>query len=332
MMTAKPVVPASFFGMVLGLVGLGDCWRVAAKAWGYSHAIDEAVMAVAFLVWLLLCVLYVGKWLWARDEAIAELNHPVQSCFIGLCGVATMLAAVAIAPPNASGLPVVLAVAGGVITLAYGVYFTARQWTGERELESASPAFYLPTVAGNFVSSFVASYFGYEALGQLFLGAGMFSWLALESLITHRLSFVKAMAPPFRPAMGIMLAPPVVGCLAYLFATGGVSGGKPDLFAQALLGYGLLQLALLLRLLPWIAKQPFGASYWAFSFGVTALAFDAIVFMLRGETGYIEWLAMGLFVLANLTMAILIVGTLWRLAQGKLQPPRLIAPLNISME
>jgi tellurite resistance protein len=234
-----------------------------------------------------------------------------------------MLAAVAIAPPHSTGLPLELAVVGGAITLTYGVYFTARQWTGERELETASPALYLPTVAGNFVTAFVAGYFGHEALGELFLGAGMFSWLALESLISHRMSFVKAMAPPMRPALGIMLAPPVVGCLAYLFVTGGVSGTKPDLFAQALLGYGLFQMALLLRLLPWIAKQPFGASYWAFSFGVTALAFDAIVFMLRGQTGYIEWLCVALFVLANLTMAILIVGTLWRLTQGKLLPPRL---------
>jgi len=316
-------VPASFFGMVLGLVGLGDCWRVAAKAWGYPHAIDEAVMAVAFAVWVLVMALYIGKWLWARDEALAELNHPVQNCFIGLSGVATMLAAVAIAPPHSTGLPLALAVVGGAITLTYGVYFTARQWTGERELETASPALYLPTVAGNFVTAFVAGYFGHEALGELFLGAGMFSWLALESLISHRMTFVKAMAPPMRPAMGIMLAPPVVGCLAYLFVTGGVSGTKPDLFAQALLGYGLFQMALLLRLLPWIAKQPFGASYWAFSFGVTALAFDAIVFMLRGQTGYIEWLSAVLFALANLTMIILIVGTLWRLAQGKLLPPRL---------
>jgi len=316
-------VPASFIGLVLGLVGLGDCWRVAAKPWGYPHVIDEAVMAVAFAVWVLVMALYIGKWLWARDEAIAELNHPVQNCFIGLSGVATMLAAVAIAPPHSTGLPLALAVVGGAITLAYGVYFTARQWTGERELETASPALYLPTVAGNFVTAFVSGYFGHEALGELFLGAGMLSWLALESLISHRMTFVKAMAPPMRPAMGIMLAPPVVGCLAYLFVTGGVSGTKPDLFAQALLGYGLFQMALLLRLLPWIAKQPFGASYWAFSFGVTALAFDAIVFMLRGQTGYIEWLCVALFVLANLTMAILIVGTLWRLTQGKLLPPRL---------
>ena len=56
---------------------------------------------------------------------------------------------------------------------------------------------------------------------------------------------------------------------------------------------------------------------------MTALAFDAIVFKLRGQTGYIEWLSLLLFVLANVTMAILIVGTLWRLGQGKLLPPRL---------
>ena len=309
--------------MVLGLVGLGDCWRVATIAWNFPTVIDEFVMVVAFAVWLLVMCLYVGKWFWAREEAIAELNHPVQSCFIGLSGVATMLAAVAIAPPHASGLPVVLALAGGVVTLAYGVYFTARQWTCQRDLEAATPALYLPTVAGNFVTAFVAGYFGYEALGELFLGAGILSWLSLESVIAHRLMFAKTMSPLVRPTMGIMLAPPVVGCLAYLFVTGGLTGGKPDLFAQALLGYGLLQAVLLLRLLPWIAEQPFGASHWAFSFGVTALAFDAIVFKLRGQTGYIEWLSLLLFVLANVTMAILIVGTLWRLGQGKLLPPRL---------
>ena len=73
MTTSRPAVPASFFGMVLGLVGLGDCWRVAAMAWGYSHAIDEIVMGVAFLVWLLVLILYIGKWFWARDEAIAAV-------------------------------------------------------------------------------------------------------------------------------------------------------------------------------------------------------------------------------------------------------------------
>jgi tellurite resistance protein len=33
-----------------------------------------------------------------------------------------------------------------------------------------------------------------------------------------------------------------------------------------------MQALLRLRLLPWIMQQPFAASYWGFTFGVTALA------------------------------------------------------------
>jgi tellurite resistance protein len=49
----------------------------------------------------------------------------------------------------------------------------------------------------------------------------------------------------------------MVGAVAYL----GVNGGVPDLVAHALVGYGLLQALLLLRLLPWIMEQPFAVSY-----------------------------------------------------------------------
>jgi tellurite resistance protein len=42
------------------------------------------------------------------------------------------------------------------------------------------------------------------------------------------------MALPLRPTLGIQLAPPTVGCAAYL----SITSGPPVLFAQALMGYG----------------------------------------------------------------------------------------------
>ncbi len=39
-----------------------------------------------------------------------------------------------------------------------------------------------------------------------------------------------------------------------------------------MIGYALLEAILLLRSWRWIAEQPFGAAYWAFTFGATALA------------------------------------------------------------
>ena len=318
-----PPIPASFFGIVLGLVGLGDCWRVANHAWDLSKAVGEAIMLTGFAVWVVLMLLYLAKWAWHRNEALAEWRHPVQSCFIGLTGVATMLAGIAIAP-YARSFATALFIIGAVVQLAYGIRFTSTFWTGDRDETTMSPALYLPTVAGNFVSAFAAGYFGYPELGVLFLGAGVLSWLALESIITHRLATVSALPVPMRATMGIMLAPPVVGCIGYLFVTGGLEGPPPDLVALGLFGYGLFMLLVLIRLLPWITKAPFTASYWAFTFGITAIAFDAIVFVIRGMHGPMESLAVVLFIGANLVLIAVIAGTLKLLINGKLMPATLI--------
>ncbi|MEI9984063.1 MAG: hypothetical protein WDN69_13160 [Aliidongia sp.] len=84
--TALPKVPASFFGMVLGLGGLGFTWRSAHQIWPVPESVGEALMAVAAAVWAVLLVLYALKWAFARDEALAEAQHPIQCCFIGWSG------------------------------------------------------------------------------------------------------------------------------------------------------------------------------------------------------------------------------------------------------
>src|SRR3982074_314928 len=95
-------------------------------------------------------------------------------------------------------------------------------------------------------------------MGPLACGGGLFSWLAIESVLLHRLYTATSLTAPLRPTLGIQLAPPAVGAVAYL----SVNGGNPDLIAHALIGYALMQLIIMLRLLPWITQQSFAASYW----------------------------------------------------------------------
>lgn len=312
---AQIPIPASFFGMILGLVGLGSCWRVAAKLWHLPTWIGEAIMLLAVPVWLVLLLLYVSKWLWAREDALAEFEHPVLCCFIGLVPVSTVLVALAILP-YAHAIAVVLFVVGAIGQLSFGVYRSGRLWMGGRHPETITPILYLPTVAGSFVSAIVASAIGYREWGALFFGMGMFSWLALESIIMQRLYLMDALPKPLRPTLGIQLAPPVVGCVAYL----GLTSGQPDTFAQILLGYGLLQALILLRLLPWLFQQPFAASYWAFTFGVAALSLASLRFVERGMTGAMEGLAALLFIGANIVIGSIALGTVRMLLRGKLLP------------
>src|ERR1700753_3723282 len=81
-MMALPQGPASFFGIVLGLAGLGNAWRAATAAWHAPSVIGEALMAAATIVWAVLAVLYALKWGFLRSAAVAEAVHPVQCCFV----------------------------------------------------------------------------------------------------------------------------------------------------------------------------------------------------------------------------------------------------------
>jgi tellurite resistance protein len=310
-----PIVPASFFGIVLGLAGLGNAWRAAHQVWGVPTLIGEALMVVATIVWALLLVLFILKWIFTREEALAEAHHPIQCCFIGLAGVATMLIALAALPYSRLAAQIAFCV-GAAFTVAFATWRTGRLWQGEREHSATTPVLYLPTVAGGFVMATVASALGHDDWGQLAFGAALFSWLAIESVLLHRLYTATTMAPALRATMGIQLAPPTVGAVAYL----SVNGGIPDLAAHALLGYGLMQAVLLLRLLPWIMQHPFSPSHWGFTFGISALAAAPLRMLDNGDTGAIAFLAPYLFVAANFAIALIALGTLRLIAQGRLLP------------
>jgi tellurite resistance protein len=321
-----PVIPASFFGFVLGLIGLGNAWRLAHQVWGLSRGIGEALELIGSLVWLVLMVLYALKWIYQREHAMAELNHPVQCCFVGLAGVTTMLVAGA-AVPYSHGAAMVLLMVGMVYTVGFGAWRTGGLWEGGREQSCTTAVLYLPTVAGSFVTAAVVSALGYPDWGQLAFGAGLFSWIALESVLVHRLFTSRAMPAMLRPTLGIQLAPPAVGTVSYL----SITTGTLDHFVYALFGYALLQALVLLRLLPWIREQPLGASYWGFTFGVTALASAPLRMIERGDVGPAATLAPLLFVMANVVIALLSGHTLYLLLRGRLLPAPAAEPQAVAL-
>ena len=304
-------VPASYFGIVLGLAGLGSVWRAAHRVWGLSAIWGEGLMFLAVVVWAAFIVGYGARWIFTRKESLAELDHPVQCCFVGLIGVSTSLVAI-VTSPYSLAVANILFTAGAIYTFAFGLWRTGLLWRGERDHASTTPVLYLPLVAGAFVTANAAATLGYPDWAQLAFGAGLFSWLAIESVLLHRLYTASALPPTMRPLLGIQLAPPAVGAVAYL----SITGGAPDLVSSALVGYAILQALLLIRMLPWIMQQPFAASYWAFTFGATALAGAPLRMIERGETGAASILAPYLFVAANLTVGLVAAGTLRLLARS----------------
>ncbi|HZR35367.1 MAG TPA: dicarboxylate transporter/tellurite-resistance protein TehA [Nevskia sp.] len=316
-------MPVAYFGIAVGLLALANAWRVGVHLWQLPQTVSAVLSAAALAVWLSLLIAYAGKWLAQREAALAEIRHPVQSAFAALGLVSSLLAAQLLLP---WWRPAALLVFGIAVTgqLALALHLYGRFWQGGFAPEQVTPTIYLPMVAQNFVAGTAAAGFGWPQVGALFFGVGAFAWLAMESMILHRAAVHEPLPEALRPTLGIQLAPPVVGGVSYL----AVSSGAPDLLAQAMLGYGLFQALLLLRLLPWIRRQPFAPSYWGFSFGVAALPTLAMRMAERGDTGPAAWLAPALFVAANLIIGALAWKTLGLLLQGKLLPPQAAAPAS----
>lgn len=315
MSTYRYPVPASYFGMVLGIAGLGNAWRIATRIWFLPSAVGEVLLAFAALVWMALVAMYAGKWVFARDTAQAELEHEVQSGFIALVPLTTMLMALAVAPYSRN-IAVALWVLGVIGQLGYGAFSSGRLWKGGRDSQASTTVLYLPTVGVNFVAAMVAGSLNYPDWGALFFGAGAFAWIALESVILQR--HISGPTTPLnaRSTLGIQLAPPVVGAMAYL----AITTGKPDVFVQGLLGYGFFNALLLIRLIPWLRQQPFGAGVWAFTFGITALAAAPMRLIERGGTGPLVSMAWPLFIFANAFLFVITIRTLNLAMRGQLFP------------
>jgi tellurite resistance protein len=312
---SRSVLPASFFGMVLGLSGMGQAWRVAVPLWGMPAWIGEAILSLSALVWLLLLVLYLFQALQNIKIVRAEFQHPVQGGTPALLAVATLLIALAVLPYSRT-LAYILTAAGIGWHLVFSLWHTGNLWKGGQNALDIVPTLYLPTVAGNFTSAAALGGLGYSDWGWLFLGTGVFSWFALESLMIHRFLNPQALPPQQRALLGIQFAPAVVCAMAWL----NLNPGSTDHWLLMLFGYGLFQLLLGMRMGSWLRAQPFSAAYWAYTFGVAAAAITGLKLALAG-IGAAKILAIPVFVGANLFVGYLAVRTVYLLFTRKLLPP-----------
>ncbi|WP_449411793.1 SLAC1 family transporter [Methylobacterium komagatae] len=265
--------------MVLGICGLGNGWRAMARLGLAPAWAGETLSLLGVAVWAAWLVFYGARWLNDRDTVLVEVRDPTFSFFASMAPVATMIASVGLAP-TWSGPAWVMAVAGLVGTTLFAVWGVGGLWKGDRTFEATTPILYLPTVGGGFVAAMTCAAFGMKELGLLYFGAGLLSWLTLESVVIHRL-ILQTLPVPLRASLGLHLAPPALACVAYL----AVTEGPPDRLAQILFGYALLHALVMVRLVPWLRQQPFSPAAWAYTFGVSALPLAALRLTERGLEG-----------------------------------------------
>ncbi|HAS1424650.1 TPA: dicarboxylate transporter/tellurite-resistance protein TehA, partial [Enterobacter hormaechei] len=100
-------LPAGYFGMVLGTIGMGFAWRYASTIWPVTRWPGEILVALAVAIWFLLSVAFLTRAVRFPHSVLAEMRHPVMSSFVSLFPATTLLVAIGFVPwyrPVALGL------------------------------------------------------------------------------------------------------------------------------------------------------------------------------------------------------------------------------------
>ena len=168
----------NLFGIPFGLLGLADCWLVAATFGLAPVILGRLLVAVAVTGWLAVGCAYARGVRAHRIGFGEQLADPVAGPFASLAVITPMLAAADALYPlsHTAGRTVVdLLIA---ITVVLAGWFTGQWIYRPLELAKVHPGYFLPSVAGGLVASASAALVGQLHLAEMLFGLGLVSWPA----------------------------------------------------------------------------------------------------------------------------------------------------------
>ncbi len=309
-------IPVGLFGSVMGLTGLSIAWRLAQQHYGLPVWSSLVLTALATADFAVLSVAYLTKALTAPEAVRAEWKHPVAGSLFGTILISLLLLPIVLAPLSLLLARVLWIVgASGMVLFAWLV---VSRWMSERQqVAHATPAWIVPVV-GLLDVPLALPVLGLpdlQGLTVFCLAVGLFFAIPLFSIILSRLLFEPPLPDALKPSLLILVAPFAVGTSTYAVTT-----GSNDLFAEALYALSLFILAVLLGQMRYIARCcPFRVSWWAVSFPLAASAIAALRFAIANPGRFTDAVALGLLIVATVSILALLARTLFGIARGELR-------------
>jgi len=305
-------MPISFFGMVMGMVGLTIAWEKASEIYQFSVAIPHTLLIQSILVFIILSGLYLYKGLKFRQALLQEWANPVKMNFIPAISISLLLFSVAFMSISME-VSRVLWASGTILHMVISLVIMNSWLHHEKyEIHHINPAWFIPAV-GNAIVPLAGVPLGYAELSWFFFSIGMVFWLILMVIVFNRIIFHMPLPEKLMPTLFILIAPPAVGFLSYIKLT-----GELDAFAQVLYNFALFLTILLLSQLPRFARLPFFLSWWAYSFPLAAMSIASMVMAQISGQAFYGYIGLGLLFTLSALVLLLFIKTLYAAQHGKI--------------
>lgn len=278
----------------MGVAGLGIAWRIASGLIGVPPAIGEAAVALAFILFILISLLFIAKVL-LRPESVVELwNDNRAILFAPIIPTSLLLLSIG-ARPYDIGFATLLWQIAAPFNLILAIVIVGRWLFNDHELAMVSPTWMFPVV-GNGVVPIAGVPLGFVNAGWAFFSIGFVMWIVTFVVLFSRLVLGGPLANAARPTILILISPPATFFIAYSELT----GAKIDLLAYSMIYFSLFLLAVFLLNGKWVFRAPFSIASWSLTFPMAALTIASLLFFRATGWGVAQWTAIGLLGLTTI--------------------------------
>ena len=290
--------PIMMYAMVMGMSGLTMMYQKAALWLGFSDMIGSGLMIVSTGLFVVISLIYLGKYIKYTPMVQKEFSHPIRLNFFAAISISMLMLAIIYKEVNVT-VASVFWYAGAVLHF-YLTMHTISFWiNNNQELDHSNPAWFIPVV-GNVLVPVGGVGFASQGVLMYFFSCGIFFWVILFAILLNRIIFHHQLAVKFMPTMFILIAPPAVGFIAYYKMFGVI-----DILATMLFNLALFFTLLVAFMYKNFIKIKFFISWWAFVFPLAAMSISAM--LMYHETKDSMLLAFSYVMVAVTTVVITIV-------------------------
>lgn len=295
--------PISYFSMALGLSGFTLAVQHAELLFGNPTWISSLVQYFSLVVFFVLLIGYIAKWIRFPEAVNQEFKHPIKLAFFPTISISFLLFSASFLNSNIL-ISKYLWFTGAVMHLWF-TFKVINTWMNDTkfDIKHMNPAWFIPAVGNMIVPLAGVSHMAKE-VSWFFFSIGFVFWIILLVIFFNRIIFHHPLPQKLLPTLFILIAPPIVGFIAYSKLT-----GAPSDFGNMLYYIGLFFVFLLFSQIKMFTKIKFFLSWWAYSFPMAAATVaSTLMYKMTHLMGF-KIISLTFFVLLVVLVILLLIKT-----------------------
>ena len=311
-LTGLARIPIPIFGIGMGVLGLGLCWRYAGELFHLSPLIGNMILIAGTILWACATCVQVARLAVAPSSVREDLAHSIRGPLAAQKIIVLLLLAEA-AHPSFPKLAYGLLLVGTVLAVIATLWVLTRFQAAQHDRVLA-PSWLVAPIALPF-SSILYGVDGDRIAASMSLGTGALVIATLLPRVLVSISTIAAAPAPIRPLVMIAVAPLALIFIAYVQLAG------VDEVAYGLFGATMFVVCLALTTLPHWWRAPFGLPWWACGMPPAAVVLAVIELAEKVRTTATFTAAAASLGIITVIMAMLLIRTVRALLNGRLFPP-----------